>query len=149
MRVPSSRDASAKAATGLAIAVLLLALTACGTAPRPVSSSAPPTGSASAAAIADSLSAGGLPCTDLSSRRGVTNVADEARCNVGDDDVIIRTFLTPEDRDRYMEAAGIFVDQLSFDVDAPPQLIGPTWIVTTDTRATAEKIRAILGGSLR
>jgi hypothetical protein len=96
-----------------------------------------------------SLDAAGLPCTDVSSRAPGTNVADEVRCSAGQDDVIIRTFLTQEQRDLYMEAAGTFLGQLSFDVEAPPRLIGPTWIVTTDTRVTAERIRAILGGELR
>ena len=73
-------------------------------------------------------------------------MAEEARCSIGSDDVIIRTFASPEDRDRYLEASGNLVGQLSFDVDAPPRLLGPIWIITTDTRETAEKIRQILGG---
>jgi hypothetical protein len=103
----------------------------------------------SASTLLDSLAAAGLSCANVSSRKGATNVADEARCSIGDDDVIVRTFATMEDRDRFFEAAGEMVGQLSLDVDAIPRVVGPTWIVTTDSRETAEKIRQVLGGELR
>ena len=136
------------------VAVLAITLGACG-GPERVQSAVPgvatsrsPTGEG-ARAIADALNVAGVSCENFSSRAPTSNVADAGACSIGDDDVIIRTFLTPEDRDRYIEASGLVVDQLSFDLDAPPQLMGPTWIVTTDTRATAQKIRQVIGGELR
>ena len=141
-------------ARNLASATLFLAVfVACNAGTGTLSSGGPVpdegTTSASATTIADALAAAGLPCKDLSTRPGVTHVASEATCSIGVDDVIIRAFKTTEDRDLYMETSANFVEQLSFDIEAPPRLVGPTWIVTTDTRATAEKIRAILGGELR
>lgn len=136
------------------IVALVVCLAACGgsgtTAPSGEASSGaqPSLGSASASAIIDTLGAAGLSCANVAAREGATHVADEARCSIGNDDVVIRTFATPEDRDSYLEASGNVVGQLSFDVEAVPQLIGPSWIISTDTRETAEQIRAILGGEL-
>ncbi len=105
-------------------------------------------GSAPATTIAQSLTAAGL-CTGASTRQARTPVAEEVRCSAGQDDVIIRAFIDTQQRDGYIEASGSMQSQLSFEIDAPPRLVGPTWIVTTDTRATAEKIRTIIGGELR
>lgn len=134
---------------GLAIGLFLLVLVSCAPTADPTAGGADSAANGSAAAVAESLAAGGLPCNDMSSRPGQVNVATEVRCTIGADDVIIRAFASREDRDRFMEASGTFEEQLSFDLDAPPRIVGPTWIVTTDTKATAEKIGAILGGELR
>ena len=138
----------------IAGACLLLALVSCGPGSGAASSGTsatadnPAGGSGSATALAESLRAAGL-CADASSRQARSNVAEEVRCSAGQDDVIIRAFITPEQRDQYLQASGTMEGQLSFDIDAPPRLVGPTWIVTTDTRATADKIRTIIGGELR
>lgn len=147
------RSAGSRARNLLPAALFLAILAACnaGTGSGSSGGQAPGEGmtSASATTIAEALAAAGLPCVDLSTRAGVTHVASEAKCSIGGDDVIIRAFKTTEDRDLYMETSANFVEQLSFDIEAPPRLVGPTWIVTTDTRTTADKIRAILGGELR
>jgi len=146
-----------RAVWALLVGALAFSLAACGSSnntlpsgARTASPSAEPSlGEVSASAIIDALGAAGLPCTNVSTRDEATNVADEVKCSIGADDVIIRTFATSEERDRYVQGVGNMVGQLSFDVEAVPQLVGPAWIVTTDTRATAEKIRQILGGELR
>ena len=142
-----SRVAMAKLC--LALTALIL-LGACSTSvSSPSAGAAAQIGRELASAIAAALSAGGLPCTNTSSRAGATYVADHAVCEIGADDVVIRTFSSTEDRDHFIDAAGSILGQMSFAVDAPPRVVGPTWIVTTDTQATADRIRAILGGELR
>lgn len=131
------------------LAVVVIAVVACTGSPAPPGEASPPAAATSATALAELLAADGLPCAGVATRQAVTHVAEEATCSIGLDDVIITTFRNADDRDRYLEASGNFTEQLSFDIDTPPRLVGPTWIVTTDTRATAEKIRAILGGELR
>ncbi len=136
------------------VAVLAMTLGTCGgrdavPSAVPGVATSPSLAGEGARAIADALNVAGVRCENFSSRAAVSNVADAGACSIGDDDVIVRTFLTPEDRDRYIEASGQVVDQVSFDLDAPPQLVGSTWVVTTDTRATAQKIQQIIGGELR
>ena len=113
-------------------------------------SSTPITGtSGGAEAVVRSLAAAGLDCTGLERRTPSTHVAEQAKCRAGDDDVLIRLFATTAERDAFLKASGDVVGQMSFDVDSPPRVIGSTWIVTTDTAATAQKIQAALGGELK
>ena len=134
----------------LVAATIVVAFAGCAAPGAPaVAPSAASTGDGSAAALVATLAAAGLQCADLEPRDPATYVADTVACSLGADDVIIRTFSSTENRDRYVAIAKEFTDQMSLDLDAPPQLIGPTWIVTTDTEATASRIRAVLGGELR
>ena len=123
---------------------------ACSGAGSPSPSLVPdPTSDGSASGLADELARRGLPCADFSTREGGTHILDEGTCSIDGYDVVIRTFGSATDRDSFMEASGIFMEQASFEIDAVPKVVGPTWIVTTDTVETAQKIRQALGGEVR
>ena len=132
------------------VVVLLLGVVACGAPPATgLPSSGATTGDGSARMLADRLVAANVPCANIGPRTPSSFVADAVFCSAGDDDVIIRTFRSTEDRDRFMQASGDILNLASAADDAPPQLVGPTWLVTTDTESTAQAIRAVLGGELR
>src|SRR5688572_1903011 len=95
------RSHRASLAPAWAVAALLDA--AC--AGTPAASAAPSAarGDGSASAVAESLAAGGVECTDVSPRSIATYVADAIACTVGSDDVVIRTFGSLDDRDRFLQ----------------------------------------------
>jgi hypothetical protein len=95
------------------------------------------------------LSAAGVTCEPVTPRSISTFVADAASCKIDGKDVIIRTFADSDDRDRYMTTSGEFVEQMSIEIDAPPSVVGPTWIITTDDDATASQVQRVLGGEIR
>ena len=134
---------------GAGMVVALLG-SACSVSSPPSPSVVPnPAGDGSASALADELARRGLPCADFATREGGTHILDEGTCSIDGYDVVIRTFGSAADRDRFMEASGIFMEQMSFEIDGVPRIVGPTWIVVTDTAETAEKIRQALGGEIR
>jgi hypothetical protein len=119
----------------------------------PAGSAAPGTpstaGDGTASAVAKTITAGGAACGDVTPRSVATYVADAVSCTSEGERIIIRTFRSTDDRDRFLEASGGLVKQLSVAIDDVPQLVGPTWVITADTKATAERIRGILGGQIR
>lgn len=70
-------------------------------------------------------------------------------CTIDGKEVVIRTFVDSGDRDRFISASGGIVEQMSLEIDAPPRVVGPTWIITTDDEATASQVQRVLGGEIR
>ena len=148
MRSIVLRRASATVLVAVVLTVLVTA--ACAGAPAgSASASSRAAGDGSATAIVQSLGADGLECTNASPRTIATYVADAVACSVGDEDVVVRTFGSTDDRDRFVQTSTEFTEQLSVDIEALPRLLGPTWLVTTDSTELAQRIQSILGGELR
>ena len=107
------------------------------------------TGDGSAAGVVAALSDAGVTCGDVNQRTVATYVADAVSCEIDGKDVVIRTFANTGDRDRFIEASGGIVEQMSLEIDAPPIVVGPAWIITTDDEATASRVHDVLGGEIR
>jgi hypothetical protein len=132
-----------------AVTALLIAACSAGSPDGARTNAATPESAAAISGIIRALSEAGIDCTGLEPRTAATHVKEQGKCKVGGEDVLIRAFDTSADRDLFLQSSDKVVDQLSFNIDSPPRLIGPTWIVTTDTAATARLIQAALGGELK
>jgi hypothetical protein len=130
-------------------AILPLLLFACNPAAANPSPAARQSGDGSANAVVTAMSAAGVKCEPVTARTLATYVADAVACSIDGKDVVIRTFANSGDRDRFITTTGEFVEQMSFDIDALPSVVGPTWIITTDDEATASRVQGVLGGELR
>ena len=130
-------------------AVLSLLLLGCGGNVASSSAAARATGDGSAAGVVTALSDAGVTCGDVNQRTVATYVADAVSCEIDGKDVVIRTFANTGDRDRFIEASGGLVEQMSLEIDAPPIVVGPAWIITTDDEATASRVHDVLGGEIR
>jgi len=131
-----------------ALLPLLLLLVGCSSpaSPSPVARAS---GDGSGQEVIAALSAAGITCGSVTARTVATYVADAVSCSIDGKDVVIRTFADTSDRDRFISEAGGLVEQLSVEIDAPPRLVGPTWIITTDDEATASRLQSVLGGEIR
>jgi hypothetical protein len=94
--------------------------------------------------IVAALAEGGVRCSELHLRSTSTAVEESAECQVQGDDVVIRVFATNEARNRYLATVESLVQ--GADVSGPPTVVGPIWLVITDTKATARKVEEALGG---
>lgn len=92
------------------------------------------------------LAEGGVPCSELHMRSTSDAGQESAECQVRGNDVVIRIFATNEARNRYLAAVESLIQ--GADVSGPPAVLGPTWLVTTDTKAIARKLKEALGGEL-
>lgn len=129
-------------------AVLSLLLLGCGPAASP-SVVARASGDGSGGQVVAALSAAGVSCEPVTARSVATYVADAVSCTIDGKEVVIRTFVDSGDRDRFISASGGIVEQMSLEIDAPPRVVGPTWIITTDDEATASQVQRVLGGEIR
>jgi len=98
--------------------------------------------------IVAALASHGVPCANPRDRRPSTNVKQQLGCQVDGQDVLIWLFDDAPARDRYMQAVTAIVSQLNVNIDAPARVVGPTWIVVTDTPELATRIQAAIGGEL-
>jgi len=100
--------------------------------------------------IVAALASHGVECVGPRDRQPSTNVKQQLGCQVDGQDVIIRVFDDAAARDRYVQAGAAIVSQLDVALgsDAPARVVGPTWIVTTDTPELATRIQAAIGGEL-
>jgi hypothetical protein len=96
--------------------------------------------------IVAALTEGGVRCSELHMRSTSTAGQESAECQVRGNDVVIRIFATSEARNRYLAAVESLIQ--GADVSGPPAVVGPTWLVITDTKATAKKLMEALGGEL-
>ncbi len=97
--------------------------------------------------VTAAMTAGGITCSSLEEQEPDGVEKEQARCIVGEDDVIIRTFTTLADRNRHLESSRAFLDEADIGVAPLPSVVGPTWLVTTDSKATADKLRKVIGGA--
>lgn len=97
-------------------------------------------------AVVDELGQGGVTCSDLkmsgqgSEGQNQLFTREDGRCSIGDEEVNVVTFDGPSQRDQYLEAAKQF---------GSIYVTGETWAVGTETQATADKVKAALGGETR
>lgn len=129
-------------------ALLSLLLLGCSPAAGP-SPIARASGDGSGQELVAALSAAGITCGPVTARTVATYVADAVSCAIDGKDVVIRTFADTSDRDRFITEAGGLVEQMSVQIDAPPRVVGPTWIITTDDQTTASRVQSVLGGDIR
>jgi len=133
-------------------APVLVAIAAAVVACSPGSS---PATSTSAAALFESgsellsaLASGGVQCSNPRDRSPATNVKEQLGCEIDGQDVIVRVFDDAAARDRYVQAGAALMSQLDVEVDAPATVIGPNWIVTTDTPELAKRVQGAIGGEV-
>jgi hypothetical protein len=96
--------------------------------------------------IVAALAEGGVRCSELHMRSSSAEDQESAECQVRGNDVVIRIFATNEARNRYLATVESLIQ--GADVSGPPAVLGPTWLVTTDTKPTARTLREALGGEL-
>ncbi|MBA2313324.1 MAG: hypothetical protein H0V97_11090 [Actinobacteria bacterium] len=60
--------------------------------------------------------------------------------------MVIRNFETLADRNQHLESSSAFLNEADIGVTPLPSVAGPTWVVTTDSKATADKLRKAIGG---
>lgn len=94
--------------------------------------------------IVAALTQGGVRCSGLHMRSTSAAGQERAECQVRGNDVVIRVFATNEARNRYLATVEGLIR--GADVSGPPAVVGPTWLVITDTKATARKLKEALGG---
>jgi hypothetical protein len=93
-------------------------------------------------AVVAALAAGGVRCSNL--RTTPTAGQERGECQVHRDDVVIRVFDTNEARNRYLATVKSLIGRAN--VGGPPGVVGPRWLVVSDTKATANTVKDALGG---
>jgi len=120
------------------------------------SATSSPAGSSTATAygtgpdIVAALAGHGVQCVNPRERQPSTNVKQQLGCQVDGQDVLIWVFNDGAARDRYVQAGAAMASQLGVDLaaDAPARVVGPTWIVVTDTPELAARIQGAIGGEI-
>lgn len=101
---------------------------------------------ASVEEMLDAMTRGGVTCSRLQAKQASEPEKESASCQANDDDVLIRIFADVAQRNRYLEDAQGLLARAN--VSALPRIVGPTWFVTTDTKATARRLQGALGGQV-
>jgi len=127
-----SRQGALPALSG--VCVLLLALGACNQTDPPT----PGKSYKTVAAIADAMEEGGVTCSQLLRSEEARLVREGGRCRIDGEVIAIRTFSDSTDLDDWIRVGSAFGENL----------VGPTWVITTRHRDTAEELREVLGGTL-
>lgn len=91
--------------------------------------------------VVDALMAGGVDCTNLQLDDPTLGAREEGSCSVGDEDLDIAIYRDKRTIDDLFKAFGGLATGFL--------IVGPTWVVNAQRRATAESVREVIGGEIR